>query len=154
ELTEGVEPAVPELRALRDVTRGEAQIRLHQLDQTLATTAAALERGPEGVPAEFIVTLHALRAQAFNERGDYVSGRQAASAAIDAPGEGGAGLEGLTAFVRLGARMQRSLSLFKLGDVATAHRDIDATITGFERLRDSPILRALARAPEFASFES
>jgi tetratricopeptide (TPR) repeat protein len=129
-------------------------MRLRQFDQTLATTAAALERGPDGVPTEFIVTLHTLRAQAFNERGDYVSGRKAASAAIDTPGEGGAGLEGLAAFVRLGARMQRSLSHFKLGDVADAHRDIDATITGFERLRDLPVLRALARSPEFASFES
>ena len=154
ELTEDVEPAVAHLRALRDVTRGEAQVRLRRFDQTLATTAAALERGRQGVPAEFFVTLHALRAQAFNEQGEFASGRQAASAAIDTSDEGDAALEGLTTFVRLGARMQRSLSCCKLGDIAAAHRDIDATITGFERLRDSAILRALARAPEFASFES
>ena len=88
ELTEDVEPAVAHLRALRDVTRGEAQVRLRRFDQTLATTAAALERGRQGVPAEFFVTLHALRAQAFNEQGEFASGRQAASAAIDTSDEG------------------------------------------------------------------
>ena len=75
------------------------------------------------------MSLHTLRAQALNQRKEFTAARDAAGAAIAAAGDASP-IGGLSAFVRLAALMQRSLSLYRLGDVAAAHRDVDAAITG------------------------
>jgi tetratricopeptide (TPR) repeat protein len=125
-------------------TRGEAFLGLGRLDQALATAAAALERDRTGVPVEFVVSLHTLLAQALNQRKEFTAARDAAGAAIAAAGDASP-IGGFSAFVRLAALMQRSLSLYRLGDVAAAHRDVDAAITGLERL---------PQGPDFARFET
>jgi tetratricopeptide (TPR) repeat protein len=99
------------------------------------------------------VSLHTLRAQALNQRKEFTAARDAAGAAIAAAGDASP-IGGLSAFVRLAALMQRSLSLYRLGDVAAAHRDVDAAITGFERLRGGTVLRMMAQVPDFARFET
>jgi tetratricopeptide (TPR) repeat protein len=152
-LTEGAEPPAPHVPALRDLTRGEAFLGLGRLDQALATAAAALDRDRTGVPVEFVVSLHTLRAQALNQRKEFTAARDAAGAAIAAAGDASP-IGGFSAFVRLAALMQRSLSLYRLGDVAAAQRDVDAAITGFERLRGGTVLRMMAQVPDFARFET
>jgi tetratricopeptide (TPR) repeat protein len=156
-LTEEPLPSQPRFRELRDHTRAEAQLQLRQFDDALATTGEALKRcqgEPSGeVPANVLVVLHVLRAQAFNALEQFQAARDAASAAIAVPNERNVEVEGLTAFLRVGAYMQRSLALYKLGEKSAAHQDIDAAIAGFERLRNSAILR-LMKTPDLESVET
>jgi tetratricopeptide (TPR) repeat protein len=158
QLTEGAPPAAVHMAALRDVTRGEALVRLGRLDEALAFTAESLQRlqarAAGEVPAEFLVSLHALRAQAFNKRKEFQAAREAATAALAVPEQPGVSLQGLTAFVRGAAFIHRSLAAYRLKDLKSAHADVDAAIGVFDKLRDTAIVRALARAPEFAMFES
>jgi tetratricopeptide (TPR) repeat protein len=157
-LTEEPLPSQPQLHELRDQTRAQAQIQLRRFDDALATTAEALKRcqGAQSreVRAYFLVGLHLLRAQAFSGCEDFQAARAAASAAIDVPDQPGVEVEGLTAFLRIGAYMQRSLALYKLGDKPAAHRDLDTAIAAFERIRSSAILRLLEGMSEFEDFEA
>ncbi len=160
-LTEDTPPVPLAMLAIRDVCRGEAQLRSSQYDEALATTEEALKRyeaaqtdaTPIQVPPEFLLTLYTLRAQAFNQKKKFEDARQAAGAAIDIADQPGAPLPGLTSLVRLGAYMQRSLALYQLGNITAAQRDIDDAIKGFEQLRNSAIMKMVEQAPEFANFE-
>jgi tetratricopeptide (TPR) repeat protein len=150
------QPLTPTLAAIRDSTRAEAQLRLGHTDEALATTDAALERvksDSSGVPAEFLLSINLLRAQALNAKERFKEAHDAATAAIDVPDQPEASLPGLTPFVRLAAFMQRSSASYRLGKIADAHSDVDKAITGYEEMRNSPIVRALKTAPEFEQFE-
>jgi tetratricopeptide (TPR) repeat protein len=157
-LTDGAPPATPQMRALNDLTRAEALIRLDRFDEALATTHDALKRyesmSAAEVAPEFPISLNVWRAQVFNAREEFEAARDAASSAIDVPDQPGAPLEGLTAFLRIGARMQRSLAWFKLNKKTEAQQDVDEAIAAFERLRESAVLKVLERATEFERFET
>jgi tetratricopeptide (TPR) repeat protein len=147
----------PTLQGMRVATRAEAQLRLDRVDEALATTAAAVQRlkssDSAAMPAEFVVMINLLRAQALNAKGEFAEAFDAASAAIDVPDQTDASLPGLTSFVRLAAFMQRSSASYRLGNITDAHRDVDQAITRFEQMRNSAIVRTMKAAPEFDQFE-
>jgi tetratricopeptide (TPR) repeat protein len=157
-LTEDPPPASPRMQDMRDQTRGEAQLHLRQFDAALATTGAALERchhaAADTVPAEFLLTLHLLRTQVFNMRGDFKAALAAATAAIDVPDGPVMILEGLTSFLRIGAYLHRSLAHYRLGEMTEAHADIDAALARYGRLRSSAIFGVMERSQDFDSFET
>ncbi|HWN07783.1 MAG TPA: tetratricopeptide repeat protein [Pyrinomonadaceae bacterium] len=158
DLTDGDPPILPNILMMRDLCRAEAQIRLGLYDEALATTAEALERfnsvraEPTPFPTELVLSLHTFRAQAFNQTGQFEEARKAASAAIDIVDQPGSPVPGLTALVRLGLYMQRSVALFQLGETAAAQCDINEAIDGFERLRHSSVM-TLMEGSQFEEFE-
>ena len=160
-LTDDAQPLNLVSIVMRGACRAEAQVRLGMYDEALVTTAETLERyesgksaaSPNQVPPEYVLLLHTLRAQAFNEKGQFEEARRAASAAIDAPDQPGVVLAGLPGFLRIGALMQRTLALYRQKNTAGAHKDINQAIKEFERLRDSAIMRVLQQSPEFERFE-
>lgn len=156
-LTDDAQAIAPNMRALRDMTRAEAQVRLRRYDEALATTAAALDRSKATpsteIPAEFLLSLHLVSAQAFFQQAKFVDALAATTAAIDVPDQSDPALPGLIAFARLGALVQRSLVLYRLKRMNEAQDDIDRAITGFEVLRHSAIVKVM-RSPEFERFES
>lgn len=161
QLTDDGQPPALSMMVMRGACRCEAQVRLQRYDEALATAAETLEKyqsikaiAPSiQVPVEYVLLLHTLRAQAFNEKKDFEAARRAASEAIEIPDPPGVVLAGLTAFVRTGAFMQRSLALYLLKKTTEAHEDIDKAINGFEGIRNTPIMRVLERSPGFERFE-
>jgi tetratricopeptide (TPR) repeat protein len=154
-LTDDELPAsAPAIQAVRDSTRAEAQFRLGLVDEALATADAALRRAKDSaVPAQFLLLLNLLRAQALNAKEKFAEAYDAATTAIKVQDDSDASLKGLTSFVRLAAYMQRSAASYRLGNIADAHRDVDTVIMGYEQMRDTSIVRVVTSAPEFDQFE-
>lgn len=161
-LTDGALPVSPTMVALRDVSRGEAQFRLGQYDAALATTDEGLQRYKAievsglatTVPVELPLLLHTLRAQTHNQQAKFPKAVADATAAIEIPDNSDPALPGLTAFVRLGAFMQRSLALHRLGKLTEAEQDINKAIDSFQRLRRSSIANVMQQQTELERFES
>ena len=149
--------APPTLQTIRDSTRAEAQIRLGRIDDALATTKTALERinaaEPGTIPSEYLLSLNLLRAQALNAKDEFAAAYAAATVAIEVPETANTSFQGLTAFVRLAALMQRSSASYRLGNIADADSDIDAAIKGYEQICGSTIVKVLKSSPEFEQFE-
>lgn len=154
-LTDDAQPPLLVMMVMRGTCRGEAQVRLGRYDEALATTAEALEHYETAkanapsiqVPVEYVVLLHTLRAQAFNEKGEFEAARRAASAAIDIPDQPNAVLVGMTSFLQTSALMQRSLALYRLKKTSDAHKDIDQAIKKFESISNTAIMKVLEQSP-------
>jgi tetratricopeptide (TPR) repeat protein len=159
-LTDDAHPPTLGMMVLLGACRGEAQVRLGRHDEALATTAEALEHyqaaksvAPTQVSAVYLVLLHTLRAQTFNEKKEFETARRSASAAIEVPDDPGVVSADMTAFVRISALMQRSLALYSLKKESEAHQDIDEAIKRFERVRNTAFMKFVEQTPGFERFE-